>query len=135
MGTCCTMPTTSSATSPTASIVANVRCATNVTTTATRMSAKTATTTQTADPLTIIPTTSASVGKTAGTPICSTVQSTGTAAQRREPTSSVRAGSSSSRPRCSAIGRTGLTAEADPHVTSAMRTANKQSSSVKKKKK
>ena len=118
------MPTTSSATSPTASIVANVRCATNVTTTATRMSAKTATTTQTADPLTTIPTISASVGKTAGTPICSTVQSksknvadknvhplasnhgttppsgTGTAARRREPTSSVPPDLSTNQTRC-----------------------------------
>merc|ERR1711997_282755 len=112
-------------TSRTASTVAIVKCATSVTRTATKTNAKTATKTQTADPPTTIPTTSALEGTTDGTPTCSTVQSTGTAARRREPTSSVPPDLSTNQTRCSATGQTGSTVEADPLVIRVMKTANK----------
>merc|ERR1711997_1231752 len=97
----------------------------SVTRTATETNAKTATKTQTADLPTTIPMTSALEGTTDGTPTCSTVQSTGTAAQKRELTSSAPPDLSTNQTRCSATGRIGLTVEADPLVIRVTKTANK----------
>merc|ERR1711974_364674 len=118
---CCTTPTSFSATSRNESTVAIVRCATSATRTATR-TREANTTTQTADPPTTTPQTSASAGETAGTLTSTTVPSTGIATQRMEPTSSVQMAWCTSQTRCSATGRTGSTVVVDLLVISAMKT-------------